>query len=27
MSSRFDKFSERARRVLTYAQEEAQSLN
>ncbi|AQU05188.1 NDP-hexose 4-ketoreductase [Dehalococcoides mccartyi] len=27
MSNRFDKFSERARRVLTYAQEEAQSLN
>ncbi|ACZ61230.1 ATP-dependent Clp protease ATP-binding subunit [Dehalococcoides mccartyi] len=27
MSSRFDKFSERARRVLTYAQEEAQNLN
>jgi len=27
MASRFDKFSERARRVLTYAQEEAQNLN
>ncbi|APV43458.1 ATP-dependent Clp protease ATP-binding subunit ClpC [Dehalogenimonas formicexedens] len=27
MASRFDKFSERARRVLTYAQEEAQQLN
>ncbi|AGG05689.1 ATP-dependent Clp protease ATP-binding subunit [Dehalococcoides mccartyi] len=27
MSNRFDKFSERARRVLTYAQEKAQSLN
>jgi ATP-dependent Clp protease ATP-binding subunit ClpC len=27
MASRFDKFSERARRVLTFAQEEAQNLN
>jgi ATP-dependent Clp protease ATP-binding subunit ClpC len=27
MASRFDKFSERARRVLTFAQEEAQKLN
>ena len=27
MTSRFDKFSERARRVLTSAQEEAQRLN
>ena len=27
MPSRFEKFSERARRVLTSAQEEAQSLN
>ena len=27
MASRFEKFSERARRVLTFAQEEAQHLN